>query len=443
MANLLHDSLFLPTREVKMKHPWLRSITLQIGCLAVAVMLLGDTTAYAQGGELGESLSSILGAAPTARSSTSYAGQTFNPLTTRGRAGSAMPAFREARLREAPEVLYEPGTAHETIVGPTFNKDVVYDSGPMMADPDCDCGDDCDMCGECGGCGECGVCCECCECSVGCEWDICDDDRCVPLCLPRLRFFSLFAGVHAFKGPRDNGFGNNFGFQEGVNVGGRVPFLNLPYFGYQLGYQSTQSRLHGDLVAGSTTVRRQHLATAGVYHRRRVGFQWGVVYDIMRDDFVQELDFSQVRAEASLVGPRGGEIGFLTAIHTNDAGYLDGGQRQMTFQAVDQYLLFYRWHFCECGEGRLWCGMTENSDGLFGGDVLLPINDRWSLSGGFNYLIPHDDTFPNGAIDESWNLAVNLVWHPRGDACTSHSSPFRPLFNVVDNGTMLLHQTQP
>ena len=44
----------------------------------------------------------------------------------------------------------------------------------------------------------------------------CDDvDECIPLCLPRFRHLSLFAGVHAFKGPRDNGFANNFGFQQG------------------------------------------------------------------------------------------------------------------------------------------------------------------------------------------------------------------------------------
>ena len=425
-----------------------RNAAWQIGCLAITVILLGDAAVLAQGRNArGDSFSAIMNGPLAGSDGTSYAGRVYNPLTTRGRAGSVMPVFREARLRQAGEVEYEPGTVHETIVTPAPDMGVEYESeyesGPVFSDPGCDCDGGCDTCDECGLGGGCGTCDEC-GCGLGREWDVCDEaDECVPLCLPRFRHLSLFAGVHAFKGPRDNGFANNFGFQQGINVSGRAPFLRRSYIGYQLGYQATQSRLHGDLVTLSETTRRQHLVTAGLFHRRQVGLQWGVVYDLMRDDLVQDLDFSQIRAELSLIGPRGGEIGFWTAIHANDAGYLIDGQLQFTFQAADQYQLFYRWHFVECGEARLWAGMTNHNDGLFGGEFLLPIDDRWSFQGGFNYLIPEQDALPDSAIQESWNIGINLVWHFGCDGCSSHSSPFRPLFNVVDNGTMFIDQTSP
>ncbi|MBN1852254.1 MAG: hypothetical protein JW829_06000 [Pirellulales bacterium] len=428
----------------------------QIPSLAIALFVVGNSAAFAEGtGHSRDPFSAIFGGVLPASTGTSYAGQVFNPLTSRGRAGSVMPAIREARLHRTSEIAYgpemanqdEPGPTHETVITPIPDGSVEYESDPIFSGPDCDCDGGLEPCDECG-LDPCSDPCTGCFPGLGSEWDICGGaDECIPLCLPRFQYLAIFAGVHGFKGPRDTGWGNNFGFQEGVQVGGRAPLLPWPHIGYQLGYQTTQSRLHGDLATLSETSRNQHLATAGIYHRRKVGLQWGVVYDLMRDDLVQDLDFSQIRAEMSLVGPRGGEIGVWTAIHTNDSGYenIFGEQYRTTlnFRAVDQYVLFYRWHFFDCGEARLWGGMTDNNDGLFGGDFLLPIDDRWSLQGGFNYLIPEEDVLPDSAIRESWNIGINLVWHFGCNGCTSHSSPYRPLFNVVDNGTMLIDQIHP
>jgi hypothetical protein len=43
-----------------------------------------------------------------------------------------------------------------------------------------------------------------------------------------------------------------------------------------------------------------------------------------------------------------------------------------------------------------------------------------------------------GAREEAWNVAINLVWHWKDQARSCHSSPYRPLFNVADNGTMII-----
>lgn len=402
----------------------------------MVLLVLGNAIVCAnEMGNPSDPFAAIFGGMTSATHGTSYAGKVFDPLTTRGRSGSVLPTIREARLHQSSGADDAPEITHETVITPTPNGGMEYEAGPILSDPNCE-GELCDDCDleTCPG-----------VCSpLGSEWDLCGmDDQCVPLCLPRFQHLAIFAGVHGFKGPRDGGLSSNFGFQEGVQIGGRAPLLPWPYLAYQLGYQAAQSRLHGDMASYSETARRQHLATAGLFHRRQVGLQWGVVYDLMQDDLVEDLDFWQVRGEISLVGPRGGEIGFWTAVHTNDEGSIFGDQRLSTFEAVDQYVLFYRWHFFDCGEARLWGGMTDYNDGLFGGDFLLPIDDRWSLQGGFNYLIPEEDDIPDGLIQESWNLSINLVWHFGCDGCTSHSSPYRPLMNVVDNGTMFLDRITP
>ncbi len=53
------------------------------------------------------------------------------------------------------------------------------------------------------------------------------DYWCFPVCLPRFKDLSAWAGVHGFRGPRDFSNGrsdSNFGFQEGINISGRLPF---------------------------------------------------------------------------------------------------------------------------------------------------------------------------------------------------------------------------
>jgi len=37
----------------------------------------------------------------------------------------------------------------------------------------------------------------------------------------------------------------------------------------------------------------------------------------------------------------------------------------------------------------------------------------------------------------AWNLSANLVWYPAGRARRSLASPYRPLFDVADNGSMI------
>lgn len=288
------------------------------------------------------------------------------------------------------------------------------------------CGDACGM-----GCG-CGDGCVQSSCMGGCR-----ERGCVPLCLyvPPITDATIFAGVQGFKGPLDwNRDRGNFGFHEGFNLGGKMCWLPIDGLGFQAGYQAMQNQLSGDGQANTSESHHQHFLTAGLFRRACAGLQGGLVYDWMRDERVQAADFSQIRGEVGIVNPRGHEIGFTFGVHIDDSQLLN----QRSYQSTDWYLVYYRMK-CDCsGEVRAFAGFDDGDRGVVGTDFLVALNPRWSLQGGFTYYIPSEDNQGEGAEQEGWNIGLNLVWNYGCRAKSSINSPYRPLFNVADNGTMFI-----
>ena len=91
-------------------------------------------------------------------------------------------------------------------------------------------------------------------------------------------------------------------------------------------------------------------------------------------------------------------------------------------------------------EGRIFAGFSGESDGLIGIDMRIPLLDSLAFEAGFSYLIPQQATTGAAGIpgaragheEESWNLAMTLVWYP-GCRSAYGDDYFRPLFNVADN----------
>ena len=299
----------------------------------------------------------------------------------------------------------------------------MYEPGCGVAEPGC---------GAPGGCGD----------EVGCGSCVArpgSDYLCFPICLPRFKDLSAWAGVHSFRGPRDFPVANgqqrsdsNFGFQEGINLSGRTPLVGLlfPQLSYQLGYQAVQSRLHGTTT--STDDRSQQFVTAGIFRRVKTGLQVGLAWDLLQDDLDTDIDLHQVRYEISLKSPQGREVGFWGTKSTNDSESI------MLYQTVDQYALFYRWAFGNGYESRLWGGATGDGDGLFGGEFFAPLSNRWSVQTGFNYLISDAADGLPAVSEESWNIGINMVWHLGKTAKRGCRSPYRPMFAVADNGWMFV-----
>jgi hypothetical protein len=291
-----------------------------------------------------------------------------------------------------------------------------YGDGPMVGHTGC-------ASGNCGDCGSCGEVCDPCDTCV--DWYPGKD-------------LTLFAGVHGFKSAVDDGQNGNFGFQEGVNWSS--PFWNMAGIGFQAGFQAMQSDFHP--TAFFTEDRSQYFLTTGFFRRQMCdhGWQWGLVYDYLMDEFAEDFDVGQIRGELSYLF-RGHELGYWFASGaSDDVPGADSTTGISLYETVDMHAFFYRRRLTNGGEGRLWAGFTEESDGLFGGDLRVPLACDWDVTAAFNYLRPQDDATAAGPFPEAWNIGINLVWYvcPQG-AMQAGGSRYRPLFNVADNGTLIVN----
>lgn len=327
-------------------------------------------------------------------------------------------------------------------------------STPGYCEPGCGCEGGCaTYCMDDGCCSDacCGdACCgdACCEPTCGCGGDGCsdcvhwpqalfgcDDRGCVPVFwVPPIKEVVFFGGVHGFKGPLDrNRDGGNFGFHEGFNIGGKMAWLPWPGLGYQFGYQAVHSQLSGDSTTGENSSHTQHFVTTGLFHRQPLGLQYGVVWDMLRDERVLSRDYGQVRGQIGFKNCANREFGLLWTANSNQ-----NEVNRQDFQAVDQYLLYYRLYGRQGGDFRGFLGLTDDSNFMLGSDFHLPLNCRWSLQGNFAYLVPEGGEDGTGADEEAWNLGMQLVWHYGNRAKSWNRQPYRPMFNVANNGSLIV-----
>ncbi|MBI2479494.1 MAG: hypothetical protein HYV60_12930, partial [Planctomycetia bacterium] len=257
--------------------------------------------------------------------------------------------------------------------------------------------------------------------------------QCMSIPCPTICFdnFEVFAGVQGFTGPVNRGETGSFGFHEGFNWGAPVPCFGA--LGAQIGLQATQSNLSG--AESTDETRHQLFLTGGLFRRVDWGLQGGIVFDYLSDDWYANTSLAQLRGEMSWVFPCLHELGFWFATFSN------GTTATETFESTDLYALFYRHHFeaLEGANASLYAGWTGDSDGLIGANMHLPLSCDWALEGGFAYLIPEQatGTAGRGHAEESWNVAMSLVWYP-GARSAIGNDYYRPLFNVANNGSFMV-----
>jgi len=301
--------------------------------------------------------------------------------------------------------------------------------------------------GSCGGCASCDdmwagpPCCP--ECGMygyhfpGCERAA----MCLENCYGFLfRETSIFAGVQSYKGPLDLGRNGNYGFNEGFNV--VVPVVPFPRIGVglQAGARWTQSNLSGNAFNSSS--HDQTFFTAAFFHRayRNRGLQWGLAYDYLDDNYYVKSTVAQFRGEISVLNGCGHELGFWGTVGVkNDHDIVTDPVVPATSihaRLADQYNFFYRYSTDSGCQARFWGGLTSESFGVMGADFRVPASNRLDFVGGFNYIVPSDGGLV-GAQKESWNLSMNVVWYIGRRREGIHNTPYRPLFNVADNGTMM------
>ena len=265
------------------------------------------------------------------------------------------------------------------------------------------------------------------------------------------RDFTASAGITGFTNATDLGINGNFGTNEYLNFA--LPFWNAFGIGWQVGWRGVQSGFQpATIEAGNRTItknaRTQDFITTGFFTRafQGRGLQGGIVYDYLHDSWFDNTDVSQLRYELSYVYGYH-ELGFWGASNIGDQDGLFGPVTRVTGVAstLDLYTGFYRLQFGDANEWKVWGGGTSEADGVIGTLVRAPMNRSLALEGTFTYVIPgrtqtidfDGDGKGSSFSPAAWNVSVNVVWYPAGRSRRSLASPYRPLFEVADNGSLI------
>jgi len=250
--------------------------------------------------------------------------------------------------------------------------------------------------------------------------------------------FSLFAGVHGFKGPSDLGRNGNFGFHEGINFG--APLLESWGYGYQVGFQATHSNFKGDRVLDSSDdARHQIFLTAGVFKRvPDFGFQSAVVFDFFHDDYYDRADLKQIRSETSLRLSELREIGYFGAYNVGGDQVRLNEWFTQPLKPEDLFAVFYRRYYTGGGQGRVWGGMSGTGDFYVGAETTVPMGTNWALENNFAYLLPKEGRGAEGQGEEIWAVSIQLVWYPGRPSRCVFRDPYQPMLNVADNSVFMV-----
>jgi len=260
-------------------------------------------------------------------------------------------------------------------------------------------------------------------------------------------------GTAGFQNGPDVGLTGNFGFSESINWA--MPLWNAFGLGWQLGVRGVQTNFNSSSIAVngqtllSNTPRNQVFLTTGLFTRafEGRGLQGGVAWDYLRDNWYDDVDVAQMRGEISYVFGAW-ELGFWGTGNVKDTdGIFNRRNRDaITADSTDIYAAFYRLYFGDANELKIWGGGTGSQEGILGTYMRAPMNRSLALEGAFTYVMPGPSQTvplePTGTAtlnytQAAWNVSVNLVFYP---ACRSRrglASPYRPLFEVADNGTLI------
>jgi hypothetical protein len=160
----------------------------------------------------------------------------------------------------------------------------------------------------------------------------------------------------------------------------------------------------------------------------------------MHDHWYVTMNLLQIRAEISyLLGFH--ELGIWAAAHTKSdtqGAPSSFDTPTVTWQANNQYNLFYRANFSYGAVGRMWIGVTDYGDVTFGGDATAPLSERWAIQIAQNYLLPRGDSSVPKSVQETWGLTLAMVWYPHAKTPNCRFDPYRPLFPVADNSWMFV-----
>ena len=350
-----------------------------------------------------------------------------------------------------------PSSGGGQVISGGYDQDIIIDEGyPVGGEiiSDYSCGSGCNSCGTSGAYFED----DCCG-RGGCP----DCYRHGPCWLDGLRKAlyngEYFGGAVAFQSPLFSEPGqddpnqlasdSSFGFYGGFNLGVPLCRLSGGLLSGQFGIRSVSTNFNGNEFTNDD--RRQIFVTTGLYRRVDYGLQFGVVADILHEEWFTESDLVQIRGDIGWVYPAGHTLGFRYATGVQDDttdGAFNGQVFDNFFQTTDDnYRIYYRHVAPWGGWAEGFIGWAESDQTVIGLDVNLPVSDKVAFQSGFTaYLdddgvVPENSNFQGGLLNEGYNLYAGISIQPRGRR--RYKSYDRPLFQVADNGSFIIRRESP
>ena len=313
-----------------------------------------------------------------------------------------------------------------------------------------------DSCGS-GGCGSGGCGCGACGTGSCCGRGGCAPGDCWLSGLGGiLRQGEYFFGATGFQEPvysapigTDEVQDSSFGFYGGANFGIPLCRLTCGVLSGQAGVRSVQTNFSGNEFTSES--RDQLFVTAGVYRRVDYGIQFGIVGDFLQDEFFGDASVAQLRVDLGWVFAGGNTFGFRYA-GSQEEDFVNGRFNNQEFtgqraETLDQYRFYYRKSGIAGGYAEFFAGYAEDDQTILGMDFDMPVSENIAIESNFTYFLNDDsvdsifgsDTnFLGANANEAWNLSVGFVFRPQGRSYYQNYD--RPLFDVADNGTMLLRR---
>lgn len=246
-----------------------------------------------------------------------------------------------------------------------------------------------------------------------------------------------------FTVPNDSTINDDasFGFYGGFNFGMPLCKLTCGVVSGQIGVRTVSTEFDGNSFFDDN--RDQTFFTAGFFRRVDHGIQFGVVADVLREEWFTETETVQIRGDLAWVYPTGSAMGFRFSSAAQD-DVTDGVIRGNRFTGlgtdlIDTYRFYYRHVAPNGGYSDLSLGWSNDDHFVLALDHDMPITETWAMQSSLTYLAGDDVANAvafAGTGNETWNLTVGFAWRPRGRSW--YRSYDRPLFNVADNGTMII-----
>ena len=233
----------------------------------------------------------------------------------------------------------------------------------------------------------------------------------------------------------------SFGFYGGFNIGVPLCRLTCGLIQGQIGVRHVASEFDGNSFSANS--RNQTFFTAGLFRRVDYGLQMGVVADVMREEWFADSQTVQLRGDIGWVYPSGSTFGFRFTSQLEDDvsdGVIDLLPfTGLTTTTIETYRFYYRHTAPSGGYTDFSAGWSDNEHFLIGFDHDMPISETIAIQSSLLYLSGEDLASNSpfaGNGNEAWNISVGFAWRPNGRAW--YRSYNRPMFNVADNGTMIL-----